>query len=91
VIDSHDIRDNPRDMLEKLCNAIGLGFDDPMLSWPKGEHKDDGAWAPHWYNAVWNSTGFAGAEGPLPEVPDTLQPVLQAALPLYEEMKAHKL
>ncbi len=91
LIDSHDIRDNPRDMLEKLCDAIGLAFDAQMLSWPKGGHKDDGAWAPHWYGAVWNSSGFAGAEGPLPDVPDSLQPVLQAALPLYEEMKAHKL
>lgn len=91
VIDSHDIRENPCEMLEKLCDAVGLEFDDAMLSWPKGGHKDDGAWASHWYGAVWNSTGFAGAEGPLPEVPDSLQPVLQAALPLYEEMKAHRL
>lgn len=91
VIDSHDIRENPCEMLEKLCDAVGLRFDDAMLSWPKGGHKDDGAWASHWYGAVWSSTGFSGAEGPLPEVPDSLQPVLQAALPLYEEMKAHKL
>lgn len=91
VIDSHDIRENPCEMLEKLCDDLGLGFDDSMLSWPKGGHKDDGVWAPHWYCAVWDSTGFAGPEGPLPEVPDNLQPVLQAALPLYEEMKAHKL
>lgn len=91
VIDSHDIRDNPHEMLEKLCNAIGLPFTEQMLSWPEGGHKDDGVWASHWYGAVWNSTGFAGAEGPLPEVPEHLQGVLQDALPLYEEMKARKL
>ena len=91
VIDSHDIRDDPEGMLRKLCDAIGLDWDPAMLSWPKGGHKDDGAWAAHWYGSVWDSTGFAGAEGPLPEVPEQLQPVLQAALPFYEKLKAVKL
>ncbi len=91
VIDSHDIRDNPRDMLEKLCDSIGLDFDPAMLNWPSGGHKDDGVWASHWYAAVWNSTGFADAEGPLPAVPDALQDVLAEAMPYYEKLKAVKL
>ncbi|MCI5095639.1 MAG: HAD family hydrolase [Rhodobacteraceae bacterium] len=91
VIDSHDIRDNPHAMLEKLCDAIHLPFSPEMLSWPKGGHKDDGVWAAHWYGAVWNSTGFADPEGPLPEVPEALQPVLEAAMPHYEQMKAAKI
>ncbi|MBR9841583.1 MAG: HAD family hydrolase [Rhodobacteraceae bacterium] len=91
VIDSHDIRENPKEMLEKLCNTIGLDFSPAMLSWPSGGHKDDGVWASHWYGAVWKSTGFAGPEGPLPEVPDTLQPVLAEAMPHYEKLKAVKL
>lgn len=91
VIDSHDIRDDPEGMLRKLCDRIGLDFVPEMLSWPKGGHKDDGAWASHWYGAVWESTGFAGAEGPLPEVPAQLQDVLDDALPFYEKMKAEKI
>lgn len=91
VVDSHDIRDDPAGVLERLCDAIGLPFSPQMLSWPKGGHKDDGVWASHWYGAVWNSTGFAGAEGPLPEVPEHLQPVLEEALPFYEKMKAQKI
>ena len=91
VIDSHDIRDNPQAMLEKLCDAIGLAFSPNMLNWPKGGHRNDGVWAPHWYGAVWNSDGFAGTEGPLPDVPDHLQDVLEAALPFYEEMTAEKI
>ncbi|MDU8927904.1 HAD family hydrolase [Alisedimentitalea sp. MJ-SS2] len=91
VIDSHDIRDDPEGMLRKLCDAIGLDWEAGMLSWPTGGHKDDGVWAKHWYGAVWSSTGFAGAEGPLPEVPNELRPVLGAALPHYEKMKAVKL
>jgi len=91
VIDSHDIRDDPAGMLEKLCDAIDLPFSPHMLNWPKGGHKDDGVWASHWYGAVWNSTGFAGAEGALPEVPEHLQGVLDEAMAFYEEMKMQKL
>ncbi|UWQ37223.1 HAD family hydrolase [Leisingera aquaemixtae] len=91
VVDSHDIRENPAAKLEQLCDAIGIPYSPKMLSWPKGGHKDDGVWAEHWYGAVWSSLGFAGAEGPLPDVPDALQPVLQAAKPYYEQMKAVKI
>ncbi|WP_027245230.1 hypothetical protein [Leisingera daeponensis] len=91
VVDSHDIREHPATKLEQLCDAIGIPYSPKMLNWPKGGHKDDGVWAEHWYGAVWNSTGFAGAEGPLPDVPDALQPVLQAAMPYYEQMKAVKI
>jgi hypothetical protein len=91
VVDSHDIREDPHGMLEKLCDAINLPFSPEMLSWPKGGHKDDGVWAAHWYGAVWNSTGFADPEGALPEVPEELQPVLEAAMPYYEQMKAAKI
>lgn len=91
VIDSHDIRDNPQYMLKKLCNTIGLNYSYSMLSWPRGGHHQDGVWAAHWYGAVWHSTGFAGAEGALPEVPLALEAVLEAALPYYTRMKAHKL
>lgn len=91
VIDSHDIREDPEKMLRRLCDAIGLDWDPAMLSWPQGGHKDDGVWARHWYGAVWNSTGFAGAEGPLPEVPDHLQEVLAAAMPFYERMRGAKI
>ena len=91
VIDSVDIRQNPEAMLRKLCAAIGLPFEPAMLSWPRGGHNDDGVWARHWYNAVWNSTGFAGAEGPLPAVPEHLTPVLEQALPHYERLAELKL
>ena len=88
VLDSHDIRDNPALVLERLCDDIGLPFSPQMLNWPRGGHKDDGIWASHWYGAVWNSTGFAGPEVELPQVPDHLQPVLDAAMPYYEKMKS---
>lgn len=91
VVDSHDIRETPQAKLEQLCDAIGLPFSPKMLSWPKGGHADDGIWAQVWYGAVWNSNGLAGPEGALPEVPEALAPVLDAAMPFYEEMKARKI
>ncbi|MEP2531651.1 HAD family hydrolase [Shimia sp.] len=91
VIDSHDIRQNPEIMLNKLCDSIGIDYLTDMLTWSKGGHSSDGVWAKHWYGAVWNSTGFAGAEGPLPDVPEPLRLVLNDALPLYEKMLTAKL
>jgi len=91
VIDSTDIRANPKKMLRMLCEAIDLPFDSAMLQWSAGPRPEDGIWAKHWYNAVHKSAGFAGAEGPLPTVPASLKPVLDAALPHYEGLFAQRL
>ena len=91
VIDSADIRQDPENMLKKLCSAISLPFDPAMLSWPAGPRADDGIWAAHWYNAVHKSTGFAGAEGPLPNLTGRDHNLLENALPYYEKLSAHKI
>ena len=67
VLDSDDIRKDPEGMLRKLCHLIDLPFDPSMLHWSAGPKPFDGAWALHWYGAVHRSTGFAGAEGPMPD------------------------
>lgn len=91
VVDSYDIRQNPEKALRRLCSEIGLPFDPAMLSWPAGPRAEDGVWAKHWYGAVHKSTGFAGAEGPLPNLKGRLQELLHAALPAYEKMSAQAL
>lgn len=91
VIDSFDIRQAPEAMLKLLCAALEIDYDSDMIRWAAGGHPDDGVWAKHWYDAVHKSTGFAGAEGDLPELPADLQPVLQAAMPFYETMRAEAL
>lgn len=90
VIDSADIRENPEDMLNLLCDVIGIDFDPAMLSWPAGAKSFDGVWASHWYDAVHKSTGFAAAEGPIPDVPDH-QELLSECLPFYETMASDKI
>jgi hypothetical protein len=91
IVDSADIRAAPEPLLRALCGKIGLAFDPAMLSWTAGPKGFDGAWAPHWYDAVHRSTGFAGAEGPLPEVAPEHHALLDAALPIYEAMWARRL
>ncbi|MCX7565907.1 HAD family hydrolase [Sulfitobacter sp. F26169L] len=91
VIDSTDIRADPEGMLRALCAAIELPFDPMMLHWPAGPRAEDGIWAQHWYGAVHNSTGIAGAEGALPDVPAELQSVLEEAVPYYQRLHQRRL
>ena len=91
VIDSSDIRADPEGMLRKLCDAIDLRFDPAMLSWKAGPRADDGVWAAHWYNAVHQSTGFAGAEGPLPELDAAQEKMRHLAMPHYLKLAENRL
>lgn len=91
VIDSADIRDDPGAMLGKLCRAIGLPYSAAMLRWPEGGHPDDGIWAEHWYGAVHRSTGFAGPEGPLPELAGDYAALAEAALPYFDRLSVLRL
>ncbi|MBN8607813.1 MAG: hypothetical protein J0L81_12930 [Caulobacterales bacterium] len=91
VVDSDDILRDPRGVLMALCAALGIPFDAAMLHWAPGPRAEDGVWAPHWYDAVWQSTGFADPPGPLPTLPLELVAVLEQALPIYERLSAHKI
>lgn len=91
VIDSADIRADPERMLRRLCAELGIDWDPAMLSWPIGGHEADGVWAAHWYDAVHRSTGFAGAEGALPELTGRLADLVELVMPAYEVMADRKL
>lgn len=91
VIDSADIRRDPLSMLQILCAEIGLPFDPAMMSWRAGSRSYDGVWAAHWYGAVHKSTGFAGAEGPLPALTEDAAELVAEALPYYAELEKLKI
>ena len=91
VIDSADIRADPEGMLRKLCDTINLPFDPAMLSWAAGPRAEDGIWASHWYGAVHKSTGFAGAEGPLPRLEPAAEALCAKALPHYQKLYDQRL
>ena len=86
VIDSADIRADPEGMLRRLCAEIGLSFDPAMLQWKPGPRRQDGVWARHWYGAVHRSSGFAGPEGPLPQLNGDSATLMAEALPYYEKL-----
>jgi hypothetical protein len=90
VVDSEDVRRDPHGALSALCAAIDLPFTEAMLRWPSGQHPDDGVWAPHWYGAIFNSTGFAPPDEKPVTLPDHLRTIADAARPFYERMAAHK-
>jgi hypothetical protein len=58
VIDAERFLQAPEAQLRALCQRLGIAFTDRMLHWPAGPRASDGIWAPHWYDAVWASTGF---------------------------------
>ena len=91
VIDSDDIRADPEGMLRSLCTALGRNFTRNMLHWPAGGNEADGVWAAHWYGAVHRSTGFDGAEGPVPVLGGVYADLAAQALPHYERLLAHRL
>ena len=91
VIDSHDILQNPQEMLQALCAVLGIAWSGNMLRWPAGGHPEDGVWAAYWYGAVHRSTGFAGAEGPLPQLKGRHADMSDEALPYYERLKGFSL
>ena len=91
VIDAEDVLTDPRRTLTALCSACGIPFNDAMLKWPAGPKSFDGNWAPHWYNAVWQSTGFARSESEPTRLPPALAEIADVARPYYECLRAFRL
>ena len=88
VIDAQVLLANPAGVLGALCEALGLTFDPAMLQWPAGPRPEDGVWAPHWYHAVHESTGF-GPYTAKTEFPTHLEPLLEACRPHYNLLRPH--
>ena len=92
VVDSDSVLRNPERTLSMLCSELGIEWDEAMLSWPKGQHPQDGVWAPHWYNRVIETTGFAKPSNkPPPELPLAHQRIADAFMDDYCHLKAHAL
>jgi hypothetical protein len=88
VIDAADFLRDPEAHLRWLCDWVGIGFTDRMLSWPAGPRDSDGVWAPHWYATVWASTGFAPYRPRETDLSPHDAAVAEACRPAYMRLRA---
>lgn len=91
VIDSGEFLQAPEAHLRALCKHLGIDFNGKMLAWPPGPRDSDGVWAPHWYDAVWKSTGFAPPKPGKPELHGEAARVAKACRPDYERLFAARM
>ena len=89
VLDARELLLDPPGILQQTCIALGIPFEEAMLSWPAGPKPEDGVWARHWYHQVHASTGFAPYSPPENQFPAQLEPLLEECLPLYRRLKRY--
>lgn len=91
VIEAADFLRAPEAYLRWLCDWLGIAFTDRMLSWPAGPRDSDGVWAPHWYDAVWASTGFAPYHPREVDLSPHDAAVAETCRPVYDRLRALRL
>ena len=91
IIDAADFLRAPEPHLRRLCDWLGIEFSERMLSWPAGPRDSDGVWAPHWYAAVWKSTGFEPWRPRETNLSDHDAAVAESCRPVYEALHARRL
>jgi hypothetical protein len=91
VLDSADFLADPQAYLRWLCGWLGIGFTPSMLRWPAGPRDSDGVWAPHWYAAVWASTGFEPRRPREVVLGAAAAAVAEACRPAYEALRERRL
>jgi hypothetical protein len=87
VLDSRELLLDPEGVLRQLCRHLDLPFEPAMLQWEAGPRPEDGVWAPHWYHAVHESSGFA-PYSPKNGFPAHLETLLAECEPWYERLYA---
>jgi len=91
VLEARDVLVDPRRMLTLWTGALGLIFEERMLSWPPGARETDGIWARHWYDRVNESTGFRPYAHAEHELPGRLHALYESCMECYEELYAYRL
>lgn len=91
IVDSRDVLENPRKMLGLLCEALGVPFEERMLSWPAGRRETDGVWAKYWYATVEKSTGFESYQQKADRVPPEFSTLLHLCEQHYQSLHKNRL
>jgi len=88
VLDGKNVLLNPRKVLSELCEAIGIPYDEAMLSWEASARPEDGCWAKYWYKNVHQSTNFAPYKVKTAPFPKHLEDLLEETKPLYQQLSS---
>ncbi len=91
VIDTTDFLKEPERLLKLCCERLDINLDPAMLAWPAGPRDSDGVWAKHWYDSVWDSTGFAPYRAREGTVPSEYQQVLDQCQPYYDRLSRYRI
>src|SRR5260370_21307647 len=91
VIDASDVLQNPERILRLLCTAVGVEFDESMLSWPSGWRETNGVWARFWYGEVAKSTSFQQYKLREAIVPDRLRELHEQCREYYKRLYEYRL
>lgn len=91
VLLASEILKDPRRVLTRLCERVGIAFDPAMLEWRRGPRAFDGVWAPHWYASVHDSTGFQPPAPKTAPIPARFAALAAECSPHFEELEARAL
>jgi hypothetical protein len=91
VIDARDVLNNPRAVIGKLCERLGVEFSDRMLSWPPGLRDTDGVWAKYWYKEVQTTTSFQPYQPKPDRMPPNLDSLVATCEEYYQQLYPHRL
>ncbi len=91
VVDAKDVLEEPERILRLLCDAVGVEFSKPMLSWPPGLRETDGIWAKHWYTEVANTTSFQPYRATRDEIPERFREIYERCRECYERLYQYRL
>jgi hypothetical protein len=95
VIDSDDLLENPRAIVEAYCTAVGIPYLEEALSWEPGERHEVG-----WYDGGSWHANLRGSNGlkaqprkyiDITEAPARVQEIYQTVQPHYQHLYQHRL
>ncbi|MCP5015853.1 MAG: hypothetical protein GY938_11390 [Ketobacter sp.] len=92
IVDSTDLRQKPKELLEAYCTAIGIAFEEKMLHWEPREVPVWDKWE-EWHTEAQNNDRFYPPPNPKtqPAPPDHLMPLIDECQPIYQALYSKRL
>lgn len=90
VVDAEDLLRFPNEIMQSYCEAVGLPFDERMISWQPGPVAE---WGPctAWHDEVMNSAGILPPQentGEPTDLPPEVVSAVEECLPYYKKLAA---